>query len=163
MTYRHHGPFIRYMAATDGSPASRMALAYLPALLEIGRVHLVSVTGLLSDGWPLSLIGSAADVPSSFINVVCCQRWAWLPSLSNEMIDLWTAGVRNVLIVGSAPDGDVALMATARRYDAIVVSESEALRGWETLGCERAAHCLPMSRTWFSSLVTGVRAPHTPS
>jgi hypothetical protein len=130
--------FIRYMAATDDSPHGVAAREYLGSLLRIAPVRIVSMTERgLAGRWThfMSLLGT--PVTGTFVNVVSCapERWAWRQSVPAPICDsmgaptetisgdleLYTAGVRNVLLVGGSSGivrADVAL-----KYEAVVVAD----------------------------------------
>ena len=141
---------IRYLAATDDSPAGVLALAYLHGLLRIAPVRVGTMSGGLSGAWThysqLTLTALCVD----FVNVVCCasSRWTWEQRVTmmerkpdgtvgpgervSRRVELYTASVRNVLLTDDLPrDSDK--VATALRYDAVVVPNAEMHVHWSQL------------------------------
>jgi hypothetical protein len=148
---------IRYFATTDDSDTGRVALAYLKSLLRLGPVRLVSVSGSLGVRWEAftPLMGTMLAYP--YVSVVCCVpgRWTWLhrvamPCLDKhgqviamdhaaERLELYTAGMRNVLLAACPPPSDPQVLqdtlATALRYQAFVVPTQEVADQWAGLDC----------------------------
>ena len=141
--------FIRYMAATDASPVGIIALEYLRSLLRIAPVRVVSMSGGTLEGpWDYYAAVLATPIGPSFVNVVCCApvRWSFLHAThmpvmlegkvvgserAEQRIELYTQGVRNVLIMPQGPEGPHQA-AVAAKFEARIVptpqSEAERLR-----------------------------------
>lgn len=130
--------FIRYMAATDASPVGLIALEYLRSLLRIAPVRVVSMSGGVLDGpWEYYAATMATPIGPSFVNVVCCApvRWSFVHATHipvmlegkvvgservEQRIELYTQGVRNVLIMAQGPDGPHQAAAAAK-FEARIV------------------------------------------
>jgi len=135
---------IRYLTATDTSPIALVGLEYLKGFLRLRiPVRVVSMTGPPVGRWeaysPLLAAPMAVAVMSSFVNVVCCDpsRWAWqqrVPMTTADgvftgevvegMQELWTAGVRNVLLTNweQLVGATQAQLAATRKYQQIVTT-----------------------------------------
>jgi hypothetical protein len=146
---------IRYFASTDESPVGVMALRYLQALMKLAPVRLCSMTGALTGKWPgYGALLFTDPGPRMLANVVCCDpsRWTWMirvaapprnfvgPSSDPAAVEtpaeiltgrqeLYTAGVRNVLIAGAHPR-NAAEIETALRYDELIVPTLELHERW---------------------------------
>jgi hypothetical protein len=113
--------YLRYMAATDDSPASSVAWQFLGPLLQVAArariaLRLVSVSGgEICGRWRSALDLLASDMQGAMVNVVCCDpsRWTWVQrcampnpdgtsSHALERMGLYTAGAHNVLIAHTA-------------------------------------------------------------
>ncbi len=139
--------FIRYLAATDSSPIGMLALGYLSGLLRIAPVRVGSMTGGMSGRWEHYAQLLATPMGEDFVNVVCCARgrWTWMQGVTmmerkpdgtmgpgekvSRRIELHTADVHNVLLTNEFPT-DSDQVATALRYDAVVVPNAEAHVHW---------------------------------
>lgn len=135
---------IRYFAATDASPLGELAWAFMRRMIRILPVRVASMTGGMAGRWiGYESLAMTIVPPGAFINVVCCDpsRWTWTTRIEaptqqqsaaeiaaggafgaeaiNSRAELWTAGVRNVLIAGSAPRSTPEVD-TAKKYDCIV-------------------------------------------
>lgn len=147
--------FIRYWADTTGSQLSYYALEYMRSFMRVAPVRLISVTGVLAGRWQAYGELLATPMTPAFINAVCCDpaRWTWhervpagsrpvvpvgdheevvVPEVTETitgMVELHTAGVRNVLFA-VAPPRSAAQLATAKKYDVVVVPSSSHGDGW---------------------------------
>ena len=140
--------FIRFFCETTGYPgASELGWNFMRRMIRFKPVLVASLSGPQMGGrW----IGyeSLRTTPQigSYINVVCAspERWTWLSKVpapetqlsplelaaghesTVEMIsarvELWTVGVRNVLIAPAAPRTEPE-RETARKYDMIIVPD----------------------------------------
>jgi hypothetical protein len=151
-------PFIRYFALTDDSPVGRVSFEYMRGLLRIGPVRVATMSAGLSGRWELFAPLLVTPLPTSgYVNVVCCLpgQWSWIqripmPNLdaqgkvastdvATHRVELYTVGVRNVLLVGSPPPGVPAqlqeTLTTALRYQAFVVPTFELGEKWMRLSC----------------------------
>ncbi len=135
--------WIRYFATTDDSPAGRVALTFLKAMVRIWHVRAVGLSAEASESWMpwLRRLGATAAVGHDFVTVVCAppERWTWVhtvharrrketdpPEVIQGRLELYTAGVRNVLIAPFPPT-NAHESETARKYDVILVAD---LQGW---------------------------------
>lgn len=149
--------FIRYYAQTDDSSVGHVAFEYLKGLLRIGPVRLFSSpTAAMTGRWKACMPLLATAMTGSFVNVVCCSpdRWTWMqsaamPNLDKDdkvisvdhthaRVELYTQGVRNVLIATCTPPSDDHQL-TAERYEAIVVPTADLQARWQQI--------LPLDRT----------------
>lgn len=150
-------PYIRYLATTDGSPVGLMGLDYLKGLLRISPVRVYSVPGGMTGGWERYSSLLSTPLAGRFVNVVCCapDRWTWMQTIqmpnkdgtftaASERQELYTDGVRNVLLTDHAPAYSTAYGAAhcAKRYEAVVVPTFALGAAWEAAGCH--AHVLPV-------------------
>lgn len=138
---------IRYLAATDDSPAGILALAYLKGLLRIAPVRVGTMSGGLSGAWAHYSQLTITAMYEDFVNVVCCasRMWTWVQNVRmterrgdgtygpgekvSRRIELYTANVRNVLLTNERPlDSDH--LSSALRYDAVVVPGAEEHVHW---------------------------------
>ncbi len=148
---------IRYFAITDDSAIGRVALEYAKGMLRIAPIRVLSMSGGLSGRWGLYTPLMLTPMPDAYVNVVCCQpaQWSWLQKVpmpnvdaqgkvtSTEVatgrIELYTAGVRNVLLVASPPPVAPLLLRealeTALRYQAVAVPTVELGEKWMRLDC----------------------------
>lgn len=155
--------FIRYLAATDSSPIGMLALGYLSGLLRIAPVRVGSMTGGVSGRWEHYARLLATPMGEDFVNVVCCapERWVWdqrvtmpkrtpdgTPDPAGEVTsarqELYTAGVRNVLIASSlvSVDGRIGVrVVSALRYEAIVAADEASRDFWS---CMQRANAIPL-------------------
>jgi hypothetical protein len=136
--------YLRYMAATDGSPASSVAWEYLCLFMRIHpRIRVASVSaGGMRGRWEMAMPLLSTPMVGPFVNVVCCDpsRWTWVQTCSMPNPDgsssdavarmgLYTVGVKNVLIVHTAqvsPEQRQAALA----YEAIVAPSEEVASAW---------------------------------
>lgn len=149
--------FIRYLAATDSSPIGMLALGYLSGLLRIAPVRVGSMTGGMTGRWEHYAQLLATPMDGEFVNVVCCapERWTWeqrvaMPKrwpdgtvdpsgeATSARQELYTAGVRNLIFVGTHPVTGAQLSA-ALRYEEIVVGSQRDFMFWNA---ERAFRSL---------------------
>lgn len=137
--------YFRFFAQTDESAAGQLARAYLRSLLRVAPVRLVSVTGgAPSAGWaPMWGLTSTPmdETPTHghrWINVVATSPEHWtrrhtvqMPASlvgagpaekASRVVELYTEGVRNVLILvnGTAVD-----RAIADRYEVQIVPPTD--------------------------------------
>ncbi len=161
--------FLRYMADTTDTTAGELALEYLRGLLRICPVRVASMTAGLAGRWEHYAALLTTPMHGAYINVVCCApaSWSWeqvvsmpqrngKPETARHRIDLYTAGVRNVLIAGRAPT-EPAQIATARQYECLIVPSEIARMGWEMNGAPDA-NVIPIPVTdhdAFRALVMG--------
>lgn len=142
--------FIRYLADTSALPPAGQALEYLQSLLRIAPVRLCSMSAGLSGKWVHYSALLATPMVGPFVNVVCCDpaRWKWeqqlavpqrngKPETIRGTVELYTANVRNVLIVCHLPQ-DQEQIATARRYEQLIVPSEMFRMGWEYNGAPSA-------------------------
>lgn len=131
-------PWIRYFACTDDSPVGRVALTYLKALCRISRVRLCPLEVPMSQRWNAYAALALTPMNGPYVNVVCAARsqWTWtqviaMPKTANspaataiDTIELYTVGVRNVLIAPAEPP-EGALWdihrESALKYEAVIV------------------------------------------
>lgn len=140
------------MATTDDSPAGVTALGYLKALLQIGRVRLVSFSGGVHGKWEPYAPLLMTPMQGAFVNIVCCVPELWTRkhairlhtrntdgSRATENLqrrdELVTQGARNVLLTAGAYDGlTPEQQAAAARYDMIIVDTQATLESWNPGG-----------------------------
>jgi hypothetical protein len=140
---------IRYFASTDDSPTGRIALAYLKGMLKIARVRVLSMSSGMSVEWErysatlaTPMLSHATNTVPDFVNVVCCEqaRWIWTHHIQAPLraggfetitskAELYTVGVRNVLIADDPPT-DPEQLRTAERYQDIVTSNVKSAAAW---------------------------------
>jgi hypothetical protein len=160
-------PFLRYFALTDDSPVGRVSFEYMRGLLRIGPVRVASMGPGLSGRWELYAPLLLTPLPTDgYVNVVCCLpgQWSWnqrvpMPKLDTQgkiistdwatsRVDLYTATVRNVLLVASPPPEAPAQLQqaqeTARRYQALVVPTFELGEKWHRLNCHAQVIPVPI-------------------
>lgn len=153
--------FIRFFADTTGSQLSIYALEYMRSFMRIAPVRLASVTGILAGRWQAYGQLLATPMAGPFINAVCCDpsRWTWIekveaaarpvntseigddqeltiPQASETIsgrVELYTKGARNILFA-VAPPRSSSELATAMKYEAIVVPTVAHASGWEKNG-----------------------------
>ncbi len=134
-------PYIRFFVSTDGT-INAAALSYLRSLLRIAPVRLVLMSGELEGPWIAMgrLLATPMDEPM-IANVVCTHPPLWTRALSVAMpktatataervtrtIELYTAGVRNVLLCVEPPSSKAERDA-ALKYEAIIVPSLELAR-----------------------------------
>ena len=156
---------IRYFASTSDGSDGLLALAYVKALLRIAPVRLLSVSGGMGARWqPFSAL-LMTPMGTPFVNAVCCPpaRWAWtqkvsMPNLDAkglvmfqdlavERLELYTAGVRNVLLTDAIPDPirHETAIATALRYQALVVPTDEVAHAWRRVDCHPTVIPVPVT------------------
>ncbi len=152
-------PVIRYFALTDDSPVGRVAFEYMRGFLRIGSVRVASMGAGVSGRWDPYAALLLTPLPlQGYVNVVCCLPSQWarshripMPNLDPagavtsidwaiSKVELYTQGVRNVLLIGSPPPEipgvrDEALI-TVRRYEAVVVPTFELGEQWTRLACQ---------------------------
>lgn len=172
--------FIRYLAATDSSPIGMLALGYLSGLLRIAPVRVGSMTGGMTGRWEHYAQLLATPMDGEFVNVVCCapERWVWeqrvvmpkrMPDGTVDPIgettsarqELYTAGVRNVLVVGffGFPSSS-ALVDAALRYEEIVVANELARDCWTVARAHGSPlHLIPLPITDHEALRSVVMPP----
>jgi len=139
--------FIRYMADTSDTDASLKALEYLHSLLRIAPVRVVSMTApAMGKIWVHYASLLITPMMGEFANVVCCSpaRWSFeqavpMPArngtvpIAKHTVELYTRGVRNVLIATKHPQSQDQITAAAK-YEAMVVDSEELRMGWEMNG-----------------------------
>lgn len=157
---------IRYFAQTDASDTGQVAFYYLRALLRIAPVRLISAAPGLEGPWTAAARLLATPMALSFVNVVCRNpsRWRWqqnvaMPNLDAQGnvvstdhargdIELYTKGVRNVLLVNDPPpEAPAALegaLQTALRYQAFVVPTLDLGARWQRLDCHARVIPVPV-------------------
>lgn len=162
---------IRFFATTDDSYVGRCARGYVKALLAMAPVRLVSVNGpfVVEDGNPWSPFAPlfATPLADSFVNVVCCDayRWAWdqqcsMPNVAPDgritsfsktstAVELYTEGVRNVLMVASAPPTSNSTLGrvrtTMQRYEALVSPTARIASQWHLYDCHPQVFPVPVT------------------
>lgn len=136
--------YLRYFATTDDTELGRMGLEYLKSMLRVGPVRVLSMSGGMFGPWApyAQLLGTPVSYP--FVNVVCAEpaRWTWRQVVATDKdpvdgrVELYTAGVRNVLLAGPGdPPGVLtAQAATAMRFEALVVPTTRLLLKWGEVG-----------------------------
>lgn len=145
--------WIRYLASIDDTPYGCLALAYMKGLLRHAPVRLLPQTAPPSVAWAPYVAHLLSRLPTgdAYINVVCtpAERWTWLHTVSaptrngtSEVIrgrlELYTAGVRNVLIA-IVPPREPHQIDTAKKYDAVITPDD--VGGWQEIGV--TPHVLP--------------------
>ncbi len=175
--------YIRFFAEThDGSSASRSALEYLHSVIRIAPVRLVSVTGELARPWRVftRLLTTPMDGPL-IANVVATSPEHWCRQLKIPMpdkdplaaalatgkiapvvaaevargsVELYTEGVRNILITESIP-ATADQMTTAMRYEAVITSSRSVQVGWPRDGVVPVHLMSPISHAALRIFVTG--------
>lgn len=139
----------RYLAATDGSPMGRLALEWLPTLLRIGMVRVATLTGEYVGGWERYTDLMTSPIGDAWVNVVCApvSRWTWVQhipvgnpdgteSAALERVELWTAGVKNVLLAGWEVPSDHHQADTVCKYD-LIITEPGDPRMFDSDDCDR--------------------------
>lgn len=152
--------FIRYFATTDASGPGALALGYLRSLLRVAPVRLVTLSVSLEGGaWAGQQGLLTTPMVGPMVNVVCADPLHWIRTLNVPMPDqdgmraalatgnvadlpkskaerasfeLYTHGVRNVLLAPSLPRTEPELE-TAKRYEVVVVAREQLSREWEGL------------------------------
>jgi len=159
--------FIRYFAATSDTPTGRVALEYYKGLVRIGPVRVLSTTGGLAGAWAVFQAALVTPISYPLVNVVCTPptRWTWVQRVhaarqsatgnghivavtvpqNTERIEgrleLYTKGLRNVLLAADEPV-DMEQLATALKYEAIVVPSDALLASWQR--ARKTAVCVPI-------------------
>lgn len=148
---------IRYFAQTDATDTGQVAFRYLRALLRVSQVRLIAASPAMDGPWQATARLLASPMVGPFVNVVCCQpaRWSWtqnvaMPNLDADgnvvstdvahgVVELYTARVRNVLLVNDPPPESPAALEralrTALRYQAFVVPTLALGSRWQRLDC----------------------------
>lgn len=163
--------FIRFFAATDHSPVSELAWAFMRRMMRIRPVRVISLSGGMAGRWNGYNALLVTPQVGTFVNVVCSDpgRWTWITRAAaprtqltgaelaggaeaetetiTERAELWTEGVRNVLIARDAPRS-AAELATAGKYDVIIVPDLQtgskfAHAGLKTWVCVHPYHPYP--------------------
>lgn len=148
--------WIRYLASVDDTVYGRMALAYLRGLVLYAPVRLIPQTAPPSAAWDPYVTSLLARPPQrlpdarrdSYVNVVCTapERWTWMHAVTAQTrsgttevirgrLELYTAGVQNVLIAATVPT-DAHQIASAKRYETVVVQDEETAAAWRQLEIE---------------------------
>jgi hypothetical protein len=141
--------YVRYFAATDSTPIGHVALDYLKSLLRVAPVRVASLSGGMTGPWEHYAALMVTQMNGPFVNVVCCDpsRWTWVQSvpMPRRLVDgtldlsesasgrqeLYTQGVRNVLITGADPAGLAdELRSAALRYEQIIATSTAAHQSW---------------------------------
>jgi hypothetical protein len=146
--------FIRYFAVTNDGPIGRAALAYLPSLLRIAPVRVISKSGQLEGAWRRYEALIMTPMTGSCVSCVCTHpsSWVWeqsipMPSanvgvqsaataestpqtggIARGVVELYTPKVRNVLFVVEPPTTH-AQHKTAARYEAVLFANADSVRG----------------------------------
>lgn len=169
--------YIRYWATTTASSqVSSIALAYLRSLIRIAPVRVIDPArmgpAVVEGEW--ARYANLFDTPmvGSMINVVCTQpsRWTWMQKISAPKTDdpackefeeiygraeLYTEGVRNVLIVATRPATPDQVEA-ANRYESVICSEPSLQRDWVyTANGSGIVHVDPTNHRLIRIAVTG--------
>lgn len=134
--------YVRYFATTDDSPTGVIALEYLRSIMKFAPVRVLSVSGGLSGQWEAYAQLLATPLTYPFVNVVCCDpaRWCWTQQVAMPRKDrtlettegtfeLYTDGIRNVLVATALP-AEGCQQHTAARYEAIVVPAERLAIAW---------------------------------
>jgi hypothetical protein len=133
---------IRYLASTDAGLYGRTAFRYLLEILKIAKtVHLGCMSEGMSVQWENAARFMTPPPTGKFINIVCCapERWVWQHGVKvgaehiGQTVELYTAGMHNVLIAASMPLTEEQ-HAAAARYQALVVPTVELFEQWERVG-----------------------------
>lgn len=147
--------YIRLYAATDDTPAGRVALEYTKALVRIAPVRVLGVGEMPTFLGPWRGLEHLMLTPThgTYVNVVATlpERWTWKMSIRapradgsteiiSDQVELWTASVRNVLLAMHTPMGKHQI-ATAAKYDAIVVPRRD-LATWVAERLARSCHVI---------------------
>lgn len=170
---------IRYFAVTDESEIGALAFEYLRGLLRCAPVRVISLSmGCHGHRWEAAESLLITPLAPVYVNVVCAQPSQWvttvrvsMPNLdahgrvvstepAQRQAELYTQGVRNVLLVGTPPPaGDLleGALATALRYQAFVVPSRELADLWRPLDCHPVVLPVPVLD------VATLRAVITPS
>jgi hypothetical protein len=144
---------IRYFVATTGD-TGRVALQYLKSLLRISHVRLVGLPMLdLQGPWAACAPLAMTPMTQPFVNVVCCPPALWSQDRSVEMpnldqhgnvvshetargaSELYTHGVRNVLLATTNPPAPGPALESARRYEALIVPTLALGTEWQRVQC----------------------------
>lgn len=141
---------IRFFACTDDSASGDVARLVLPALLGVAAVRVCSLTGEYSGRWSRWAELGITPMSDRYVNLVCAppERWEWavhVPATSTDgseaaKLELWTAGVRNVLLApGPPPDRKgfpQRLVESAKKYDAFVCTAYSDFCAWRMFDLE---------------------------
>lgn len=152
---------VRYFASTTGD-IGNVAFQYLRSMLFSFRVRLLSLPPATLEGvWRACYPLFATPLPSPYVNVVCCPPAFWvreqrvsMPILDKDgnltgmepavgTAELYTSGVRNVLIATTVPPAGPA-RTTALRYEAIVVPTLELGAEWQRAGAKPTVIPVPV-------------------
>lgn len=148
--------YVRFFAETAGSRLSSIALEYMRSLIRIAPVRLVTVTGSLEGHWAMYERLLTTDMTRDMLaNVVCTSPEHWYRRLSIPMpktnplaqvlatgseppaqdlekaqgaMELYTAGVRNVLIAVDPPRSNDQLLA-AIKYEVKITPDLARVAG----------------------------------
>lgn len=142
--------YVRMISDTGHGGIAELGWSFMRRMIRFTPVRLFTISGGLAGRWIGYELLLMTPMLGTFVNVVCTDpgRWTWLERVSvskspaivtnaevwvdeeAEVIsgrqELWTKGVRNVLIVGSLPRTQ-AEIDTARKYDCIVVTTEDHL------------------------------------
>lgn len=174
--------YIRFWATTDeSSSVSPIAIEYLRSLIRIASVRVIDPgrMGPAAIDGPWARYGQLFHAPmaGTMINVVCTEpsRWTWVqriqapktndPNAELEEIsgraELYTAGVRNVLIVTKQPTNE-AQIRTANLYESVICSDPTLQRDWVyTAVGAGIVHVAPGDHRLIRIAVTGEIPPAT--
>lgn len=165
--------FIRWFADTTGSQLSYYALEYMRSAMRVAPVRLASVTGILAGRWQAYGELLLTPMAGQLYNAVCCDpsRWTWIekvPAATRAVdhtaikdgvdlavpgtaetisgrVELYTkSAARNVLFAVSPPRSSTEL-ATAVKYDVIIVPTEAHASGWRKNGVETTIMPAPVS------------------
>lgn len=154
---------IRYFATTAGD-TGKVALHYLKSLLRVGHVRLVGLPVLdLQGAWMSCAALTMTTLSAAYVNVVCTTPDLWvreqvvqMPNLDERgnvvsmetargTSELYTQGVRNVLLAASYPPPPGPMMATAIRYEAVVVPTLDLAQAWHRANCHPRVLPVPVN------------------
>ena len=140
--------FIRLVADTDDSPLGNVALEYAKSLLRIAPLRVLGAGAVPSfmGAWARYARLMTTPTNGAYVNVVAtsASRWSWnmvvkapradqtIETIS-QRLELWTAGVRNVLLALEMPKDEHQLQ-SALKYDAIVVPRRDLSIYWSHKG-----------------------------
>ena len=149
------GGYIRLFADTDGGSTSSLAIDYLRSLIRVAPVRLISVSGPLHPSWGVFQRLLETNMTGEMVaNVVCTDPSKWIRRLkvpmpkenplhgalasgeiaelaedtevAEQVIELYTEGVRNVLL-GSVLPRAVPEREAAAKYQ-VVITPNQTLR-----------------------------------
>ena len=169
--------YVRLYAPTDASPTGKIALEYVKALLRIAPVRVISVSGPSAFSGPWEgyqrLAAVAKARAETYVNAVCAppDRWTfWMRAkmpnrdgsfeVASERVELWTQGVRNLLFAADHPsdasaENELAQIATAKKYDAILVPTADLAAWWLAQGITAHVIQVPVDPNALRRLVLG--------
>ncbi len=131
-------PMLRFFCVTDDqTPVGKVAVAFADAFDTIGlpfrvvSIGPMSTTGVMGSGvwsqrWRAHGERFLTPIMGTYTNIVCGTGHDWK--------NLYTVGVRNVLITGDPPDLHKEHVAMALRYEALIVTSNELGDRWRLVG-----------------------------